>query len=75
MRQSIIVAMIDCLCYYKSITQNRTLYFGDNLEISWEKFPQKPNNKGVFDLMTEKLSKKPLSCYKCMVLHGTASVL
>lgn len=31
--------------------QNRTLYFGDNLEILREKFPDKPNDDGYFDLI------------------------
>lgn len=31
--------------------QNRTLYFGDNLEILREKFPDKPDNDGYFDLI------------------------
>jgi len=31
--------------------QNRTLYFGDNLEILREKFPDKPDADGYFDLI------------------------
>lgn len=31
--------------------QNRTLYFGDNLDILREKFPNKPNGDGYFDLI------------------------
>jgi len=31
--------------------QNRTLYFGDNLEILREKFPDKPDGDGYFDLI------------------------
>ena len=31
--------------------QNRTLYFGDNLEIVREKFPDKPDGDGYFDLI------------------------
>lgn len=31
--------------------QNRTLYFGDNLEILREKFPDRPDGDGYFDLI------------------------
>lgn len=31
--------------------QNRTLYFGDNLDILREKFPDKPSGDGYFDLV------------------------
>lgn len=31
--------------------QNRTLYFGDNLDILREKFPDKPDGDGYFDLI------------------------
>ena len=31
--------------------QNRTLYFGDNLEILREKFPPRPDGEGYFDLI------------------------
>ena len=31
--------------------ENRTLYFGDNLEILREKFPDKPDGDGYFDLI------------------------
>jgi len=31
--------------------QNRTLYFGDNLEILRDKFPDKPDGDGYFDLI------------------------
>jgi len=31
--------------------QNRTLYFGDNLDILREKFPVKPDGEGYFDLI------------------------
>ncbi len=31
--------------------QNRTLFFGDNLEILREKFPDKPDGDGYFDLI------------------------
>ncbi len=31
--------------------QNRTLYFGDNLEILREKFPDRPEGEGYFDLI------------------------
>lgn len=31
--------------------QNRTLFFGDNLEILREKFPNKPDGDGYFDLI------------------------
>ena len=31
--------------------QNRTLYFGDNLEIVREKIPPRPDGEGYFDLI------------------------
>lgn len=31
--------------------QNRTLFFGDNLDILREKFPDKPDGDGYFDLI------------------------
>ncbi len=36
---------------YNLIMQNRTLFFGDNLEILREKFPDKPDGDGYFDLI------------------------
>lgn len=35
----------------ETMLQNRTLFFGDNLEILREKFPDKPDGDGYFDLI------------------------
>lgn len=35
----------------KNMLKNRTLFFGDNLDILREKFPDKPDADGYFDLI------------------------
>ena len=40
-----------CNMKCETMLQNRTLFFGDNLEILREKFPDKPDGDGYFDLI------------------------